>query len=74
MRPYRLIPVAERNRTLDHEADLLSAAIEARREGWQPWEFDPVAAAARRLDVAVWPALRARILREARESAALVGC
>jgi hypothetical protein len=65
IRPYRRISPEERNRTLDHEDDLVAAAVNARREGWQSWEFDPVASEARRLGVVVWPALRDRLLREA---------
>jgi hypothetical protein len=66
IRPYRLIPAAERNRTRDHEAELVGAAADALAEGWQPWEPDPIATEARRHGLLLWPALRDRLMREAR--------
>jgi hypothetical protein len=66
IRPYRQIPAAERNRTRDHEAELVDAAADAHVEGWQHWEADPIAAEARRLDLMLWPALRDRLMRAAR--------
>lgn len=64
---YRDIPAAERNRTRDHEDALIRAAEDAYAEGWAPWEPDPIAAEARRLNLMLWPALRDRLMRAARE-------
>lgn len=66
IRPYRQIPVAERTRTLDHEAKLIDAAVAAYAQGWQSWEADPIAAEARRLGLMLWPALRDRLMWSAR--------
>lgn len=66
IRPYRLIPPAERNRTRDHEGDLIDAAADAYANGWHRWEPDPIAAEARRHGLMLWPALRDRLMREAR--------
>jgi hypothetical protein len=61
IRPYRHIPVA------DHEDALALAAVSAiRDEGWQGWEVDPLMSEARKLGVILWPALRDRLMREAR--------
>ena len=53
--------------------DDLAAAVAARHEGWHRHAVEPVAHAARRLGVTIWPGLARRILRDAAETTALVG-
>jgi hypothetical protein len=65
IRPYRLIPAAERVRTLAHADALIGAAADALEEGWQGWENDSICAEARRLGLFLWPTLRDRLMREA---------
>jgi hypothetical protein len=66
IRPYRLIPAAERNRTRDHEDVLYGAAAAAYAQGWRHYEADPICAAARARGLTVWPGLRDRLMQEAR--------
>lgn len=66
IRSYRLIPAAERNRTRDHEDVLYEAAAAAYAQGWRHYEADPIATEARRRGLMLWPALRDRLMREAR--------
>jgi hypothetical protein len=73
IRPHAHLTRAAREAALDAYDDLLAAAVAARQEGWHRHEVDPVAHAARRLGVTVWPALVHRVLRDAAETTALVG-
>jgi hypothetical protein len=65
VRPYRLIPAAERARTLAHVDALIGSAADALEDGWHGWESDPICAEARRLGLLLWPTLRDRLMAEA---------
>lgn len=69
IRPYREIPPAARDAAELAYGDLLDAACVARQEGWWRTEDqrERICAAARELELTIWPALADRVAAHARQ-------